>query len=133
MTITLADAGGGTEVLAVHDGLLLACRPRTTRRAGERRSRSSPRSSRPGRTQPDRLGSRTDVRTAGSGCPGTGSTLGSPPSLNVAPGFGGHPGLGGGPTGRGGTPCLPIGAPTLPLRARARMTCPSRGTSPWRW
>jgi uncharacterized protein YndB with AHSA1/START domain len=46
ITITLADADGGTDLLAVHDGLPPGLSPPTTRPAGGRRSRSSRRSSR---------------------------------------------------------------------------------------
>jgi uncharacterized protein YndB with AHSA1/START domain len=45
ITIALADADGGTEILAVHDGLP-ACRPSTTTPAGGRHSGNSRRSSR---------------------------------------------------------------------------------------
>jgi uncharacterized protein YndB with AHSA1/START domain len=52
ITISLDDADGGTDVLAVHDGLPRpACRPPTTRPAGGRHSRNSRRSSRRARTR----------------------------------------------------------------------------------
>jgi uncharacterized protein YndB with AHSA1/START domain len=54
ITISLADADGGTDVIAVHDGLPLGgCPPPTTRPAGGRHSRNWQRSSRLART-PDR-------------------------------------------------------------------------------
>ncbi len=46
ITITLSDADGGTDLLAVHDGLPPGCRPPTTRPAGDRLWRISRRSSR---------------------------------------------------------------------------------------
>ncbi len=51
ITIALADADGGTDIFAVHDGLPPGCRPPTTRPAGGRHSRNSRRSSRRARTR----------------------------------------------------------------------------------
>jgi uncharacterized protein YndB with AHSA1/START domain len=52
ITISLADADGGTDVIAVHDGLPLGgCPPPTTRPAGGRHSPNWPRSSKRARTR----------------------------------------------------------------------------------
>jgi uncharacterized protein YndB with AHSA1/START domain len=50
ITITLADAGGGTEILAVHDGLPPVLSPADDEIGWRTASQSSPRSSRPART-----------------------------------------------------------------------------------
>jgi uncharacterized protein YndB with AHSA1/START domain len=51
ITITLADADGGTDVLAVHDGLPRGVPPADNEPAGGRHSRNSRRSSRRARTR----------------------------------------------------------------------------------
>jgi len=51
ITIALADADGGTDVLAVHDGLPRGVRPPTMKPVGGPHSRNSRRSSRRARTR----------------------------------------------------------------------------------